>query len=165
PTFFGRARGLAVNELKSFLARTYAYPVQELSEDDIERTLREKNRVSDWLTYKQHVEIAEMMEKAGRKDLADTSLKAQQEQLDKWRKEGLIPDVYLHTPELKRAVDMRKFSDRRFDPIRQAVEHKTFEVDVLNTNKVINVKEPKDPILPDMSADEIDEAKRNMANL
>jgi hypothetical protein len=153
------------DELKSFLARTYAYPVQELSEDDIERTLREKNRVSDWLTYKQHVEIAEMMEKAGRKDLADTSLKARQEQLDKWRKEGLIPDVYQHTPELKRAVGMREFWDRRFDPIRQAVEHKTFEVDVLNTNKVINVKEPKDPILPDMSADEIDEAKRKMANL
>jgi hypothetical protein len=151
--------------LKGFLAKTYAYPVQAFSDDDIERTLREKNRASDYLTYKQHVEIAEMMKKVGREDLAATSFKAQQDQLEKWRKEGLIPDVYRHTPELKRAADMREFWDRRFDPIRQAVEHKTFEIDVLNTNKVINVKEPKDPILPDMSAAQIDETKGKIANL
>ena len=152
--------------LTGFVAKTNSYPVKEFSDDDIEKTLREKNRASDWLNYKQHVEIADMMRKVGRADLAEASLKAQQDQLDKWRKEGLVADVYEHTPALKRAIEMRERWDRRFDPVRQAVEHKTLEVDVLNdANKVINVKEPKDPIIPDMGAQELYETKGKIANL
>ena len=152
--------------LTGFVAKTYSYPVREFSEDDIERTLREKNRASDWLNYKQHAQIADMMKGLNRADLAEASLKAQQDQLDKWRKEGLIADVYEHTPALKRAIEMRERWDRRFDPIRQAVEHKTLEVDVLNdANKVINVKEPKDPVIPDMGAQELDETKGKITDL
>jgi hypothetical protein len=59
--------------------------------------------------------------------------------------------VYEQTPELRNAVQMRGTHwERKFDPIQQAVEHKTLEVDILNDgNKVINVREPKEPILTD----------------
>lgn len=59
--------------------------------------------------------------------------------------------MYEQTPELRNAVQMRGTHwERKFDPIQQAVEHKTLEVDILNDgNKVINVREPKEPILTD----------------
>jgi hypothetical protein len=154
-------------ELRNFLAKTYAYPVKELSEVEIETTLREKNRASEWLGYKQHVEIAGIMRNAGRTDLAEASVRAQQDHLERWRKEGLLPDVYEQTPELRNAVQMRGAHwERKFDPIRQAVEHKTLEVDILNDgNKVINVREPKEPILPDLSPREIDETKKKIGDL
>jgi hypothetical protein len=129
--------------------------------------LREKNRASDWLGYKQHAEIVALMKSAKREDLAAASVRAQQDLLEGWRKEGLIPDVYQQTPELNLAVESRAaLWDRKFDPIRQAIEHKTLEVDVLNDgNKVINVKEPKEPILPDMTALEIEATKGRVSDL
>jgi hypothetical protein len=166
PLLFTGASG-PEDELKNFLAKTYAYPVKELSDEEIERMLREKNRAPEWLSYKQHLEIVAMMKEMNRNDLAEASLRAQQEQFERWRKEGLIPDVYQQTPELQNAVRARVGTwDRKFDPIRQAVEHKTLEVDVLNDgNKVINVREPKDPILPDMAPQDIDRTKTRIANL
>ncbi|MCA1551070.1 hypothetical protein I6F36_30005 [Bradyrhizobium sp. BRP19] len=154
-------------ELKGFIAKAFAYPVAAISEADIENTLREKNRATEWLSYKNHAEIIAMMRGMKREDLAEASVKARQDQLDRWRTEGLIPDVYQRTPALDYAVDIRAEQwDRKFDPIRQAVEHKTLEIDVLNdADKVINVREPKDPILPDMSPDEVETTKSQVSNV
>lgn len=154
-------------DLKNFIAKSYSYPVLEIAEADIENTLREKNRSQEWLSYRQYAEMAALMKRANRPDLAEASIKAQQDQLDRWRSEGLIPDVYQRTPALNQAVEVRGSEwNRKFDPIRQAIEHKTLEIDVLNDgSKVINVKEPKEPIIPDMTAAEVDTTKRRISDL
>ncbi|RCW81869.1 hypothetical protein [Phyllobacterium bourgognense] len=151
-------------DLASFIAQEYRYPVQQLTDADIEKALKEKNRDADWDKYERHKKMIDIFIGMKNNEMVDQVREDVRDQLEKLRAEKILPDTFRATPHLLRAVNLRPLYERKFDPLRQAVEHKTLVADILNdASKFANVREPKDPILPDLSQAELVDVKDRVA--
>ncbi|UVF19990.1 hypothetical protein HPT29_002225 [Microvirga terrae] len=151
-------------DLAAFAAQEYRYPVQVLTDPDIERILKEKNLEREWESYNLRKKTIEFLDRQGEPALADNAREENRRALDRLRDEKILPDAFQATPELLQAVNGIQRAERKFEPLRQAVEHKTLDADVLrDSTKFANVREPKDPIIPDLSTADLEEVKRRIA--
>ncbi len=130
-------------ELKRFLGREFGYPGRELTDSEKEDLLQAKGLANEWATYS---ELRAVM--AGLPEQARTAIqKAVEEYETRWAR-TVLRDVERGSPPLENQVQARRDWVRRYDPIRMAVEHRTFLDEKLRSSAMVDGK----PACVDLSA-------------
>jgi len=152
-TWFSKLRLGQNGALIEFLAEEYHYPIATLSDDQKAEILERAGLREKWANYCSLREFLRLQEGKAPPSALE-GLRAGIAALENEWRDKLPPD-YRPTQALARAVRERSHWPRRFDPIRQAVEHRTLRETLLGPGSlrdVVNVRAPDPSLLPGLSA-------------
>ncbi|WP_029032656.1 hypothetical protein [Salinarimonas rosea] len=139
--------------LAEFLALEYGYPQTPLSDEQKEDVLVRAGRGGLWKSYKDLRAMLHTHEEAGNEAGTQPLRDALRAMEAQWADD--LPMEMVPSPVLTRAVRERQNWMRRYDPIRQAVEHKTLAETILGPKGlrgVVNVRHPDKSLLPGLRA-------------
>lgn len=148
-------------DLVRFLAEEFGYPKQALSDERKKEILKSINKEDDWNNYKTTREIYEFFQAQGQEQKAAAMLATLRKTEAEWRDH--LPADIQPSEALTRAARQRAAWSRKYDPVRQAVEHKTLVETLLGASgykDVVNVREPDATLMPGLTATEAVKAKK-----
>lgn len=110
------------NELCGFIGKTYAFPIKEPDDKEIEESLKAAGKGDEWNTY---VKIRKMADSLRSND--PEGVEALEQTLDatkkRWQDAGILPAIGTLPQGIIEDIDIREEFVPKFDPYRLAVEH------------------------------------------
>lgn len=149
------------DDLCNFLAEEFGYPKQELSDAEKLAILKSAQKEGEWNNYKALQGLYQAQKAAGNVGAAEALSDALKKTEAGWRDN--LPAAVRPSEALARAARERLVWGRKYDPLRQVIEHKTLSDTLLGTagvGDVVNVREPDATLMPGLTATEADKAKK-----
>jgi len=110
------------DELRSFIGKTYGFPLKGLDDKEIEEAVKAAGKDSEWDTYLKLKELADRF----RDDDQDAVKTLDQTIADikkRWQEAGVLPAAALPPGRIVQDISMHEEFVSKFDPYRLAVEH------------------------------------------
>ena len=146
--------------LARFLATQYGFPLPTLDEARKERLLRDAGLGAEWEGYVGIHQLIRIMESTA-PPATITLLRQQMAEREAHWNRTVFANLVAPPGSLATAIDARQHFIRRFDPIRMAIEHKTFCEERLRAGATlpdgkqvsVDVTRPDDFMVPDSAVD------------
>ena len=133
-------------ELLQRLAQIHGFDYESPSEEAIRSSLEEVGRSAEWDDYLDHIAMADRAAGRGQTDRADKLRREAHQIHESWFDSGVVQRGRVQSDALNSAVFARENWARRYDPIRQTIEHDRFRAEHIHERRAqhesIDVMEP-----------------------